>query len=170
MVFSSTSVLMIDFAVNIVQPLSCVQLFATPRTAVCQDALSFTISQRLSKFMSIEPVMLSNHLILCHLLLILPSIFPSIMVFSSESAVCIRWLKYWSLSFNISPFNKYTQFISFRIQWFHLLVVQGTLKSLLQHYISKASILQCSAFFMVQLSYPYMTIWKNHSFDQMDLC
>ena len=111
--------------------------------------------------MSIEPVMLSNHLILCHLLLILPSIFPSIMVFSSESAVCIRWLKYWSLSFNISPFNKYTQFISFRIQWFHLLVVQGTLKSLLQHYISKASILQCSAFFMVQLSYPYMTAGKT---------
>ena len=111
--------------------------------------------------MSIEPVMLSNHLILCHLLLLLPSIFPSIRVFSSESAVCIRWLKYWSLSFNISPFNKYTQFISFRIDWFHLLAVQGTLKKLLQHHISKASILWCSAFFLVQLSNSHITNGKT---------
>ena len=111
--------------------------------------------------MSIELVMLSNHLILCHPLLLLPSIFPSIRVFSNESALCIRWPKYWSFSFNISPSNEYSGLISFRIDWLDLLAVQGTLKSLLQHHSSKASIFWCSAFFMVQLSYPHMTTGKT---------
>ena len=110
--------------------------------------------------MSIESVMPSSHLILCHPLLLLPSIFPSIRVFSNESALCIRWPKYWSFSFSISPSNEYLGLISFRIDWFDLLAVQGTLKSLLQHYSSKKSILQCSVFFMVQLSQPYMTTGK----------
>ena len=110
--------------------------------------------------MSIELVMPSNHLVFCHLLFLLPSIFPSIRVFSNESALCIRWSKYRSFSFRISPFNDYSGLISFRIDWFDLPAVQGTLKSLLQHHISKASILLCSAFFMVQLSYPYMTTGK----------
>ena len=131
------------------------------------DALSITNSQSLLKPMSIELVMPSNHLILCRPLLLLPSIFPGIRVFSSESVLCIRWPKDWSFSFNISPSNEYSGLISFRIDWFDLLAVQGTLKSLLQHHSSKASVLWCSAFFMVQLSYPY---WKNHSFDYIDLC
>ena len=114
----------------------------------------------LLKFMSIESVMPSNHLILCRPLLLLPSIFPIIRVFSNESALRIRWPKYWSFSFNISPSNEYPGLISLRMDWLDLLAVQGTLKSLLQHHSSKASILQCSAFFIVQLSHPYMTIGK----------
>ena len=113
--------------------------------------------ESLLKFMSIESVMLSNHLILCRPLLFLPSIFPSIRVFSDESALCIRWPKYWSFRFNISPSNEYSGLISFRMNWLDLLAVQGTLKSLLQHHSSKASILWRSAFFVVQLSHPYMT-------------
>src|SRR5574341_2570009 len=107
--------------------------------------------------MSIESVMPSNHLILCCPLLLLPSIFPSIRVFSNESVLCIRWPKYWNFSFSISPSNEYSELISFRMDWFDLLTVQGTPKSLLQHHSSKASILQCSAFFIIQLSHPYMT-------------
>jgi len=124
----------------------------------------------LLKLMSIKSVMPSHHLILCRPLLLLPSIFPSIRVFSNESALRIRWPKCWSFSFNISPSNKYSGLISFRMDWFDLLAVQGTLKSLLQHHSSKASVLQCSAFFMVQLSHPYMTTGKIHSFDYTDLC
>ena len=119
-----------------------------------------TNSQSLPKFMSIESVMTSNHLISCHPLLP-PSIFPSIRVFSNESALCIRWPKYWSFSFNISPSNEYSGLISFRSHWFDLLAVQGTLKSLLQHHTSKASILRCSAFFKVQLLHSYMTTSKT---------
>ena len=115
----------------------------------------------LPKFMSIALVMSSSHLILCHLLLLLPSIFPRIRVFSKESVLCIRWPKYWSFSFSISPSNAYSELISFRIDWFELLVVQGILKNLLQHRSSKVSILLCSAFFMVQLSHPYMTTGKT---------
>jgi len=140
------------------------QLFATPWTAACQAFLSITNSWSLLKLMSIELVMPSNHLILCHPFLLLPSIFPSIRVFSSESVLCIRWPKYWSFSFIISSFNEYSGLISFKpvkIDWFDILAVKGTLKSLLQHHSSKASILQCSAFFMVQLSHPYMTTGKT---------
>ena len=122
--------------------------------------MSFTISWSLLKFISIESVMPSNHLILCHPLLLSPSVFPRIRVFSNESVLHIRWPKYWSFSFSISPSNEYSGLISFRKNWFDLLAVQGTLKSLLQHHISKASILQCSAFFTVQLSQPYMTTGK----------
>ena len=130
---------------------------ATPWIAARQASLSITISQSSLRLMSIESVMPSNHLILCHPLLFLPSIFPSIRVFSSESILCIMWPKYWSFSFSIRPPNDYWGLISFRMDWLDLLAVQGTLKSLLQHQSSKASILQCSAFFMVQLSYLYMT-------------
>jgi len=144
-----------------VQWLSRVRFFATPWTAAHQDSLSITNSQSLLKLLSIESVMPSNHLILCHLLLFSPSIFPSIKVFSNESALCIRWPKYWSFSFNISPPNEHSGLISFRMDWLDLLAVQGTLKSLLQHHSSKASILLCSAFFIVQLSYPYMTTGKT---------
>ena len=133
---------------------------ATPWTAACQASLSFTISQSLFKLMSIESVMPSNHLTLCRPLLLLPLIFPRIRVFSNKSVLCIRWPKYWSFSFSISPSNEYSGLISFWIDWFDLLAVQETLKSLLQHHSSKAPILQCSAFFMVQLLYPYMTIGK----------
>ena len=143
----------------VVQWLSCVQLFATPWTAARQAFLSFTIFWSLLKLMSTESVMPSNYLILCHPLLLLPSIFPSVRVFSSESALHIRWPKYWSLS--ISPSNEYSGLISFRIDWFDVLAVHGTLKSLLQHHNSKASILQHSAFFTVQLSYPYMITGKT---------
>ena len=122
--------------------------------------MSFTISWTLLKLMSIESVIPSNNLMLCHPFLLLPSIFPSIRVFSNESVLRIRWPKYWSLSFNISLFNEYSGLISFRIDWLDLLAVQGTLKSLFQHHGSKASILQCSAFFTVQLSHPYMTTGK----------
>ena len=136
----------------VVQSLSHVQLFVTPQTAAHQASLSFTISQSLLKLMSIEPVMPSNHFILsCPLLL--PSIFSSIRVFSSELALCIRWSKYCSFNFSISPSNEYSGLISFRIDWFDYIVVQGTLKSLLQHHSSKLSILLRSAFFMVQLEH-----------------
>ena len=143
-----------------VQSLSNVQLFATPWTAKCQASLSFTISQSLPKLMCIESMMPSNHLILCPLLLLLPSIFPNIRAFSSESVLHIRWPKYWSFSFSIGPSSEYLGLISFRMDWLDLLAVQRTLKSLLQHHILKASILRCSAFFIVQLSHPYMTIGK----------
>ena len=129
-----------------VQSLSHVQLFATPWTAACQVSLSITNSWSLPKLMYIESVMLSNNLILCRPLLLLPSIFPSIRVFSNESILHIRWPKHWSFSFNISPSNEYSGLISFRIDWLNLLAVQGTLKSLIQHHSSKASILQHSAF------------------------
>ena len=138
---------------------SHVRLFATPWTAARQASLSFTLS--LSLLMSIELVMPSNHLILCCCLLLLPSIFPSIRVFSSESALPIRWLKYWSFSFSIRPSNEHSGLISFRMDWLDLLAVQETLKSLLQHHSSKASILRCSVFFIVQLSHPYMTTGKT---------
>ena len=154
-----------DFLFVVVQSLSCVQVFETPWTVAPQASLSFTISQRFLKLVSIES-MPSNHLILCHPLLLLPSIFPSIRVFSNESALCIRWPKYWS--FSISPSKKYSGLISFRIDWFDLLAVQWTLKSLLQHHNSKTSILHCTSFFMVQLSHPCRTTEKNHSFDYMD--
>ena len=130
------------------QSLSCVRLFATPWTAACQASLSITNSRSLSKLMFIESVMPSNHLILCHSLLLLPSIIPRIRVFSNESVFRIRWPKYWSFSFSISPSNEYSGLISLRIDWLDLHAVQGTLKSLLQHHSSKASILQCSAFFI----------------------
>ena len=131
----------------------------TPWTSAHQISLSFTTSQSLLKLISIESVMPSNHLNLCHSLLLLPSIFPSNRVFSNESALHIRWPKYWSFIFSISPSNEYSGLISCRIDWFDL-AVQGTLKSLLQHHSSKASILWCSAFFIVQLSHPYMTTGK----------
>ena len=138
-----------------------VLLFVTPWTAARQASLSFTISWSLLKLMSIELVMTSNHLILCHPLLLLPSIFPSIRVFSNESLLCIRWMKYYSFSFSISPFNEFTRLISFRMDQLDLLAIQGTLKSLLQHCSSKASILRYSAFFTVQLSHPYLTTGKT---------
>ena len=133
----------------------------TPWTAACQASPSITNSQSLLKLMSIESVMPSNHLILCCSYLLLPSIFPSITVFSNESVLHIRWPKYWSFSFSISPSNEYSGLISFRMDWLDLHAIQGTLKSLLQHHSSKASILQCSAFFMVQLSHAYVTIRKT---------
>ena len=142
------------------QSLSHVWLFVTPWTAACQAFLSITNSWNLLKLMSTESVLPSNHLILCHPLLP-PSMFPSIRVFSSESVLPIRWPKYWSFSFSISPSSEYSGLISFRMDWLDLLSVQGTLKSLLQHHSSKASILWCSPFFMVQLSHPYMTTGKT---------
>ena len=145
---------------NSVKLLSHVQLFAIPWTAARHASLSFTNSRSLPKPRSIESVMPSNHLILCHPLLLLPSIFPRIRAFSNESALGIRWPKYWSFSFNISPSNEHPGLISFRRDWLDLLAVQGTLKSLLQHHSSKASILWCSAFFMVHLSHPYLTTGK----------
>ena len=138
-----------------------VRLFVTPWIAACQASLSISNSQSLLKLMSIESVMPSNYLILCHPLLLLPSIFPSIRVFSNESVLRIRCQKYWSFSFSISPSNEYSGLISFRMDWLNLLAVQGTLTSLLQHYSSKASILQRSAFFIVQLSRLYMTNGKT---------
>ena len=140
-------------SVSSVQLLSHVQLFVTPWTAAHQTSLSITNFWSLLKVMSIESVMPSNHLILCHPLLLLPSIFPSIRVFCSESVLPIRWPNYWSFSSRLSPYNVYSGLISFRIDWFDLFAIQGTLKSLLQHHSSKALILQCSAFFIVQLSY-----------------
>ena len=144
-----------------VQSLSRVRLFETPWTAAYQAFLSITNSRSPPKPMSIESVMPSNHLILCRPLLLLPSVFPSIRGFSNKSALLIRWPEYWSFSFNISPSNEYLGLISFRMDWLDLLAVQGTLKSLLQHHSSKASILQCSAFFTVQVSHPYMTTGKT---------
>ena len=133
----------------------------TPWTAAHQASMSITNSQSSLKFMSLKLVMPSNYLILCCPLLLLPSIFPSIRIFSNESVLCIRWSKYWSFSFNISSSSEYSRLISFRMDWLDLLAVQGTLKSLLQHHSSKASILQCSAFFIVQLLHPYMTTGKT---------
>ena len=154
------------FSVVVVQLLNCVQLFAASWTTARQASLYFTISQSLLRFMSIESLMLSNHLIHCCCLLLLPSIFPSIRVFSSESALIIRWPKYWS----ISPSNEYSGLIYFRSDCFDLLAVQGSFNSLLSHHNLKALVLWHSAFFMAQLSHPYMTTGKNHSFDWMDLC
>ena len=145
----------------VVHLLSRVRLFATRWTAARQASLSFTISQSLLRLVSIESAMPSNHLILCCPLLLLPSIFPSKRVFPNESVLRIRWPKYWSFSFNMSPSSEYSELVSFKIDWFNLLTVQGTLKSLLQHHSSKASVLQCSALFMVQLSHPYMTTGKT---------
>ena len=145
---------------NSVQLLSCVQLFVTPWTAAHKVSLSISNSRGLPKLMSIELVIPSNQLILCHPLLS-PSIFPSIRVFSNESVLRIRWSKYWSFSFSISLSNEYSGLTSFRMDWLDLLAVQGTLKSLLQHHSSKASILWCSAFFIVRLSDPYMTTGKT---------
>ena len=144
-----------------VQSPSRVQLFETPWTATHQDSLSITNSQSLPKLMSIELVRSPNHLILCHPLILLPSIFPSIRVFWNESAFHIRWSKYWSFSFNISPSNEHSGLISFRMYWLYLLAVQGTLRSLLHHHSSKAAILWPSAFFILQLSHPYMTTGKT---------
>ena len=146
--------------ISLIQLLSRVRLFATPWTAACQASLSFSISQSLLKFMSLGLVLLSNHLIF-YLPLHLLSIFPSIRVFSQESALQIRWPKYWSFSFSISPSNEYSGLISFRMDWLDLLAVQGTFKSLLQHHSSKASFLWHSAFFIVQFSYLYMTTGKT---------
>ena len=154
-----STLLIIQF--SSVQSPSHVQHFATPWTAARQAFLSITNSRNLPKLMFIESVMPSNHLILCHPLLLMPSIFPSIRVFSNESALRIRWPKYWNFSFNISPSNEHSRLISFRMDWLDLLAVQGTLKSLLQHHSSKGSIFWCSAFFIVQLSHPYMTTRKT---------
>ena len=148
-----------------VHSLSRVQLFATPWTSVRQVSLSITNSWSPPKPMSIESVMPSSHLILCRPLLLLPSMFPSVRVFSNESALHIRWLKYWNFSFSICPSHEHPGLIFFRMDWLDVLTVQGTLKSLLQHHHSKASILWPSAFFIVQLSHPYITTGKNHSFD-----
>ena len=147
--------------ISSVQLLSRVQFFMASWTAACQASLPITNSQSLLKLMPIELVMPSNHLNLYHPLLLLPSIFPRIRVFSNESVLCIRWPKYWSFSFSITPSNEYSGLISFRIDCLDLLAVQGTLKSLLKHHSSKASILQCSAFFIVQLSHPNMTTGKT---------
>ena len=148
-----------DFVV-VVQFLSHVWLFATTQTAARQASLSFTISWSLLKLKTIESVMPSNHLILCHPFYFMPSTFISTRVFSNESALGIRWPKFWSFSFSISPSNENARLISFRFDWFNFLNVQGTIKSLLQHHRLKASILWCSAFFRVQLSHPYMTTGK----------
>ena len=145
----------------LVQSLSHVRIFAHPWTAARQASLSITKSWSLLRLMSIESVMTSNHLILCCPLLLLSSVFPSIRIFSNESVLCIRWSKDWSFHFSISPSNEYSGLISFRRDWSDLLAVQGTLKSLLQYHSSKASILQCSAFFIVQFSHPYMTTGKT---------
>ena len=145
--------------VSSVQLLSHVRLFATPQTAACQASLSITNSRSLLKLIPIESVIPSNHLILCYPLLFLPSILPSIRIFPDESVLCIRWPKYWN--FSIRPPSEYSGLISFRMDWFDLLAVQGTLKSLLQHHSWKASVLWPSAFFIVQLSHPYMTTGKT---------
>ena len=144
-----------------VQSLSHVRLFVTPWITARQASLSITNSWSSPKLMSIESVMPSSHLILCHLLLLLIPIPPSIRLFFNESTLCMRWPRYWSFSFSISPFNEYSGLISFRIVWLDLLAAQGTLKSLLQYHSSKASILQHSAFFIVQFSHPYMTTGKT---------
>ena len=143
------------------QLFSRVRPFVTPWNAACQASLSITNSRSLLKFTSIESVMPSNRLIFFSPLLFLPSIFPSIRVFLNKSVLCIRWPKYWSFSFSISPSNEYLALISFRIEWLDLLALQGTLKNLLQHHSSKASILWCSAYFIIQLSHPYMTTGKT---------
>jgi len=147
--------------------LSRVRLFETPWAAAHQASLSIINSRSSLKLTSIESMMTSSHLILCPPLLRLPSVFPSIRIFSSESVLPIRWPKYWSFSFNISPSYEYSGLISFRMDWLDLFAIQGSLKSLLQHHSSKASVLQCSAFFIVQLSHLY---WKNHNLNQTNLC
>ena len=146
-----------------VQSLSCVQLFATPWTAAHQASMSITNSWSSHKLMSFESVMPSNHLVLCHPLLLLPSIFPNIRVFSNESAFPIRWPKYWSLTFSITPSSEHPGLISFKMDWLDFLAVQGTLKSLLQHHSSKASIILHSAFFIFKLSHPHMTTGKTRA-------
>ena len=155
------------FQFSSVQFLSHVRLFVTPWTATCKASLSITSSQSLLKIMSTESVLPSNHLILCRPLLLQPSIFPSVRFFPNESVLCIRWPNNWSFSFSISPSDEYSGPISFTVEWLYLLAVQGTLQSLLQHHSSKASILQCSAFFIVQLSHPYTTTGKTIA---LDLC
>ena len=150
--------LTVSLRVSSVQLLSCVQHLQLH--AACQASLSIINCQSLLKVMSIKLVMPANSLILCHPVLLPPSVFPSIRVFSEESVLHIRWPKYWSFSFSISPSSAYSELISFRIDWFHLLAVQGTLKCFFQHHSSKASILRHSVFFMVQLSHPYMTTGK----------
>ena len=159
----------LTICISSAQSLSRVRLFATPWIAARQASLSITNSWSSFKFMSIELVMPSNHLILCHPLPLLPSIFPSFRVFSNESVLHSRWPKYWSFSFNISPSNEHSGLISFRMDWLDLLAVQGTLKSLLQHHSSKASILRHSRPYMDSLYSPTLTsihdYWKNHSFD-----
>ena len=160
-------VLLLLFIQSSVQSLHRVRLFATPWSAACQASLYITNSQSLLKLLSIELVMPFNHLILCHPILCLPAIFPSIRVFGNESVLHIRWPNYWSFSFSMSPSNEDPGLISFRMDWWDPLAVQGILKTLLQYHSSKASILWCSAFFIVQISYPFMTHdhWKNHSLD-----
>ena len=157
----STQIKQYTKKISSVQSLSHVWLFATPWTAAWQASLSITSSWSLLRLMPIESVMPANHLILCCPLLLLPSIFPSIRIFTNESALHIRWPKYWSFSLNISPSSEYSRQISFRMHCLDLLEVQGTLKRLLQHHSSKASILQHSAFFIIQLSHPYMTTGKT---------
>ena len=159
-VFGSFTLITFHFSFSSVQSLSRVWLSATPWTAARQASLSITSSWCLLRLMSIESVMPFSHLIFCHSLLLLPSIFPSIRVFSNDSVLHIRWPEYWSFSFSISPSNDYSGLISFRMDWLDLLAVQGALKSLVLHHSSKASILRCSAFFIVQLSHPYMTTGK----------
>ena len=151
--------------ISSVQSLSHVRLFVTPWTAACQASLSITNSWSLLKLMSIALVMPSNHLILCHHLLLLPSIFPSLSVFSNESVFLIRWPKYWSFSFNVSPSHEHPGLICFRMDCLDLLAVQGTLKSILQHHTSKASTLRHSAFFIVPTLTSIHDYWKNHRFD-----
>ena len=160
--FFNMYILLLHSWLQSVQSLSLVQLYVTPWNAARQASLSNNNSQSLLKLMSIESLMPSNHLILCCTLFLPPSIIPSLRIFSNESVLHIRWLKYWSFRLNISPSKEQPGLISFRMGWLDLLAAQGTLKSLLQHHSSKASILQCSAFIMVQLSHPY---WKNHSID-----
>ena len=150
---------------SLVQFSHLVWLFAIPWAAAHQAFLSITNSQSLHKLMSIESVMQCNHLIICRPLLLSPSIFPRIRVFFNESVSHIRWPKYWGFSFSISSFNEYSRLIFFRIDWLDLLAIQGTLKSLLLHHISKASILSCSPSFIAQLSHPYNDYWKSNSFD-----
>ena len=151
----------IDYSVQFSSVAHSRPTLCDPMNRSMPTSLSITSSRRLLKLMPVESVMPSNHLILCHPLLLLPSIFPNIRVFSNESALLIRWPKYWSFSFSISPSNEHPGWISFRMDWLDLLAVQGTLKSLLKHHSPKASILQCSAFFIVQLSHPYMTDGKT---------
>ena len=153
--------LLLNEILSSVQLLTCIWLFVTPLTTARQASLSITISQSLPKLMSVERVMPSSHLILCHPLLLLPPVPHSIRVFSNESTLSMRWLNYWSFSFNISPSNEHPGLISFRMDWLDLLAIQGTLKSLLQHHSSKASIIRRSAFFTVQHLHPYITTGKT---------
>ena len=168
--YSVKEVIFLNFTNRKFSSVSLVRLFATPWITARQASLSITNSQSLLNLMLIELVMPSSHLILCRPRLLLPPIPPSIRVFSNESTLRMRWPKYWSFSFSISPSNEHPGLISFRMDWLDLLSVQGTLKSLLQHHSSKASIFRRSAFFTFQLSHTYMTTGKHHSLDQTDLC